>query len=126
MGPGLTAAVADSNIIVDALNGHGSAFETIDGLAECAISRVTWIEVLAGCRTPAEDTVARQLLSTLTVIEVTPQIAEHAVALRREFRLKLPDALILATARDRDVPLVTRNTRDFPADDPTIRVPYRL
>ena len=39
---------------------------------------------------------------------------------------KLPDALILATARDREITLLTRNTKDFPEDDPNIRVPYRL
>jgi hypothetical protein len=45
---------------------------------------------------------------------------------RRERRLKLPDAIILATAETADRLLITRNTRDFPANDPGIRIPYRL
>jgi predicted nucleic acid-binding protein len=40
--------------------------------------------------------------------------------------MKLPDAVILATARTHGLPLLTRNTRDFPAGDPTILVPYTL
>ena len=50
----------------------------------------------------------------------------QALALRRSLRIKLPDALILASARVRGWQLVTRNTRDFPADMPGVRVPYQL
>ena len=46
--------------------------------------------------------------------------------LRRERRLKLPDALIWATARRHGSLLVTRNTKDFPKDDPGVRVPYSI
>ena len=40
--------------------------------------------------------------------------------------MKLLDALILATAQIYGAILVTRNTRDFPATMPGIRVPYTL
>jgi hypothetical protein len=47
--------------------------------------------------------------------------------LRRERpRLKSPDAIILATAQIRGRVLITRNTKDFPAAMPGIRVPYTL
>lgn len=36
------------------------------------------------------------------------------------------DAIILSTAQIRGRVLVTRNTRDFPAEMPGIRVPYQL
>lgn len=126
VGPGLTAAVLDSNILIDALNGHRVAFDAIDAQEECLVSRVSWIEVLAGCRTQEEDAVARRLLSSLTLVEISADIAELAVTLRRERRLKLPDAVIFATARLLDVPLLSRNTKDFPATDPSVRVPYEL
>jgi predicted nucleic acid-binding protein len=41
-------------------------------------------------------------------------------------KIRVPDAIILATARVESLLLVTRNTRDFPADLPGIRVPYRI
>ncbi len=37
---------------------------------------------------------------------------------------RLPDAIIWATAREASALLVTRNTKDFPADVPGVRVPY--
>jgi predicted nucleic acid-binding protein len=36
------------------------------------------------------------------------------------------DAIILATAQSRGRVLITRNTKDFPAEMPGIRVPYTL
>jgi hypothetical protein len=40
--------------------------------------------------------------------------------------MKLLDAMILATAQVNGAILVTRNTKDFPANMPGIRVPYTL
>ncbi len=53
-----------------------------------------------------------------------PPVAREAVALRKASRLKLPDALILATARVHGLLLVTRNHRDFSPSEPDVRVPY--
>ena len=53
-------------------------------------------------------------------------VAEEGVRLRREHRMRLPDALVSATARRRSALLVTRNTKDFPKDEPGVRVPYRI
>lgn len=46
------------------------------------------------------------------------------IMLRRGSRLKLLDALVWASARSESALLVTRNTKDFPEDDPGVRVPY--
>ena len=64
-------------------------------------------------------------LSGFGIDEVDGEIAERAALLRRERpRLKSPDAIILAAALVRGRVLVTRNTKDFPATMPGIRVPY--
>ena len=44
----------------------------------------------------------------------------------RDHRLRLPDAIIWATARVAGAVLVTRNTKDVPAGDPAVRVPYSV
>ena len=49
---------------------------------------------------------------------LTPEVAEEAVRLRKEHHLKLPDAIIYATARAHGCLLVTRNTKDFSAREP--------
>ena len=68
----------------------------------------------------------RGFLKRFEVHPVTFPIAERAVAIRRESRQRLPDAIIWATAQELNIILVTRNSRDFPADHPGIRIPYRV
>ena len=87
---------------------------------------ITWIEVMAGARDATEDKRTRELLRRFRVLPLTSEIAEIAASIRRERRLKLPDAIILATARAHGLILVTRNTKDFPPGDPSIRVPYEV
>jgi len=40
--------------------------------------------------------------------------------------MRLPDAIIWASAQSQDALLVTRNARDFPANAPDVRIPYQL
>ena len=120
----------DSNIIIDALAGYGPARAEIDRAtdfdARAWISRAVWIEVMSkGERDGLRR--AEILLSGFNVDEVDAEIGRRAAALRRERqRLKAMDAIILATAQTRGRVLVTRNTKDFPAEMPGIRVPYIL
>ena len=70
---------------------------------------------------------AETLLSGFSIDEVDAEVGRRAAALRRErARLKAMDAIILATAQLRGRVLITRNTKDFPAEMPGIRVPYTL
>lgn len=119
----------DSNIVIDLLRGFPQARAELERAAQRGrvwISRAVWIEVMSrgegdGLRR------AEILLSGFGVDEIDAEIGERAAALRRErFRLKAMDAIILATALTRGRVLVTRNTKDFPAAMPGIRVPYTL
>ena len=83
------------------------------------------MELLAGARTRADEDVRRGFLAHFRVVTLTPQVAEEAVRLRREYRLKLPDAIIWASALSEHCLLVSRNTKDFPANQPGVRFPYR-
>lgn len=116
----------DSTILIDFLNGIREAREAIIRSPRPAISIITWIEVLSGARTEAAEKAAKELLSTFSLLPLTGEVAGIAVTTRRERRLKLPDAVIYATALQNQLVLVTRNTRDFPRDDPTVVVPYQL
>ena len=120
----------DSNIIIDALAGLAAARDEIDRATDFGsrawISRVVWVEVMSkgegeGLRR------AETLLSGFGIDEVDAEIGRRAAALRRERQgLKAMDAIILATAQTRGRVLITRNTKDFPAAMPGIRVPYTL
>jgi len=114
----------DTNILIDYLNGIEAAQTEIDGHAKRLISIVTWMEVLAGARNENEEDVIELFLREFRVIEISRPIAREAVALRKTHKLRLPDAIIWATANHESALLVTRNTRDFPRTSPGVRVPY--
>ncbi len=120
----------DANIVIDALAGFPPARAEIQRAVAAGsrawISRMAWIEVLSkGDAAVTKDAIA--FLAHFGLDEIDEEIALRAAALRRDRpRLKSPDAIILATAQTRGRVLVTRNTRDFPAEMPGIRVPYVL
>lgn len=118
-------AVLDTNILIDYLNGIDGARQEIERYERPMISPITWMEVLVGARED-EDLPLRDFLDRFEQVAIDPVVADAAVKLRRSYRIRLPDAIIWATARTRDALLVTRNTRDFPTDDPSVRMPYTL
>ena len=120
----MTAVSFDSNILIDALNGDDRAEAELRAADDRWISRVTWIEVMSRVD---ERVLPRttSLLSSFFIDELDMAIAARAAELRNERpSLKLPDAVILASAQIHGRMLVTRNTKDFPATMPGIRVPY--
>lgn len=118
--------IFDSNVVIDYLNAIPEASETLMAVESRYISVVTWIEAMTGVAGDADERRTRAVLDGFIVLPISTGVAEEAVRVRRESRLKLPDALIWATARYHNLILATRNTKDFPADDPGVRVPYRL
>jgi len=119
-------ALFDTNILVDYLNGVDGSRRELGRYQERLVSIVTWMELLAGAHDAAEEDVIDMFLRDFRVVEVTRLAARDAVQIRRTQRIRLPDAIIWATARAESALLVTRNTKDFPKDEPGIRVPYRL
>ena len=117
-------AIFDTNILIDYLSGRDEAQQEFDRYTRRGISIVTWMDLQIGSRTDAEADVIDLFLREFRVIEITRQVARRAVEIRRRTRVRLPDAIIWATAQMESAQLVTRNTKDFPADDPAIRVPY--
>ena len=64
-----------------------------------AISVITEMELLAWPSLTTEDEKSvRDFIAQLTVYELTPSIRNRAVQLRKAERLKLPDAIVCATA----------------------------
>jgi len=119
----MVKALFDTNILIDYLNGVPAARDELDRYEDKAISIVTWMEVLAGAA-PKVEAATRAFLDGFEIVALDNPIAERAVVLRKSNRIKLPDAIILASAEANAFLLVTRNTKDFRASDPSVRVPY--
>ena len=117
-------ALFDTNILIDYLNGVEAARTEIARQPDRLISAVTWMEVLIGIRTEGEEDVVEMFLRDFKVVDLTRRVSREAVALRRTRKIRLPDAIVWASARSESALLVTRNTKDFPGHDPVVRVPY--
>jgi predicted nucleic acid-binding protein len=121
----MVKALFDTNILVDYLNAVPQARTELRRYKEKAVSIITWMEVMVGAAGDVEAA-TRSFLSAFDVIALDGEIAERAVSVRRDHHIKLPNAIIWATAQTHAMLLVTRNTRDFTANDPGVRMPYRL
>lgn len=117
-------AVIDSDVLIDFLQGIDAAAAEMELYDDLCYSVVSWMEVMAGAESDVERIAADTLFDSMRRIELSADIARRAVELRRELRLKLPDAIVLATADREGCILVTRNAKDFDAGDPRVRVPY--
>jgi predicted nucleic acid-binding protein len=61
----------------------------------------------------ADKDIIKDLLNSFEMINIVPGIAENVISIRQQKKMKLPDAIILATAKFMDCDLLTRNVNDF-------------
>jgi predicted nucleic acid-binding protein len=126
VGRGVSERFFDTNIVIDVLHNRPVAWAELRLATRSWISRMTWIEVMSGVPDAAGPETER-FLGLFAMCEIDEGIARRAAALRHQRRgLQSPDAIILASAQANGRILVTRNTKDFPAEMPGIRVPYTL
>lgn len=118
-------ALFDTNVLIDFLNAVPEARDELTRYSDKAISVITWMEVMVGVDADVESR-TRAFLDSFNVLPLENQIAERAVTLRQEHKIKLPDAIIWASADVHSMLLVTRNTKDFPQGMPGVRIPYSL
>jgi predicted nucleic acid-binding protein len=126
MGSRLSAFLYDTNILIDALNEIDWARAELAAAKDRWISRISWIEVMVGGPEKAMAATER-FLSRFRIVDLNEDIARRAALIRRGRRqMKLPDAIILASAQAAAATLVTRNSKDFPEGMTGVRLPYHL
>ena len=87
-----------------------------EGRLSLVVSTITIAEVLAGPFSAGEEALARRyrgVLESWRVVELTSEVAEQAARLRAKYRLKLPDAVQLASALVVNAEAVVTHDRDF-------------
>lgn len=115
----------DTNIVIDWLFDRQQAVTELSRYQRHRMSRIVWAEILAGEPVHSRPQV-QHILASFDLVEIDGRIATAAADIRHRSKMKLMDAFILATAQVHGAILITRNTKDFPANMPGIRVPYTL
>ena len=99
--------LVDTDVFIDHLRG-ARPFHPKEHRVHYSV--ITRAELLAGA---TAEGLVHTLLSPFRGIEVDRDIAERAGGIRRQTGVRLPDALIAATALVAGLALATRKRRDF-------------
>ena len=79
-----------------------------------AISAITEIELLCWNTPNNKDLkVLHNFIEEISVFELEKDIKLKTAEVRKKYKIKLPDAIIAATAIIHNLTLITRNTKDF-------------
>jgi predicted nucleic acid-binding protein len=112
--------VVDTDNLIDASRAIDEALACLDQIEDrsaLAVSAVTEMELVVGCRDKAELRKLDNFLNRFQVIGLNEQMSDAAVALLRRYRLShgllIADAFIAASALVLDAPLVSKNQRDY-------------
>jgi len=108
----------DTNAIIDYLGGFmpPSAMEAMNDIVNEGffISIITKIETIGFTSGDAEvDDNTSAFVRLATVFDLTPDVAQKAIELKRIRKIKTPDGIIAATALVHNLPLLSRNIKDF-------------
>lgn len=110
----------DTDILIDVSRGIPIAINRLQSELEnstLAISSITQMELIVGCRNKTELQSLEKFLQRYVVIKVDELITDKAIELLIQYRLShgllIPDGLIAATAIVTDTPLLSKNQRDY-------------
>jgi predicted nucleic acid-binding protein len=107
----------DTNAVIDYLgqkiapSGMNFMNVIIDNVPNLSV--VTKIEVL-GFNTPKKHyQVLEQFMQDAVILDLSDNVVDATIEIRKKYKTKLPDAIIAATALVYNLILITRNTSDF-------------
>lgn len=110
----------DTDILIDVANNDLTAKTRLASEfqnSSLAISTLTVMELIVGCRNKSELQTLNRFLSQFYVFTIEENIGYRAVELLQNYFLShgllIADALISATAIENNIPLLSKNQRDF-------------
>jgi len=99
--------VVDTSLIINLFNGVKEVQELIIN-RNLFVSIISEIEVLSFPNiTPKDSQLLKSFLSECYIVDIEPAIKDITIDIRSRFKIKLPDAVIAATAIYFDLPLFT-------------------
>ena len=108
----------DTNAAIDYIGGTlpGKAIAWLDSIVdtEVAVSVINQIEMLGfNPDNPADMLPFEELVDTLVILPLDEEVVTRSIALRKRHKIKLPDAIVAATALVHGLSLISRNESDF-------------
>ena len=102
----------DTNIIIYLSKRELSVHDVFFKEDEYAISIITYMEVLGfEFQNVDEERFIKKFLSFFSILSIDQTIADQMIKLRKKYKIKLPDAIICATAIVNDAILITNDLR---------------
>ena len=103
----------DTNILIYLSKGLLDESVLFTKYDELLISRITHMEVLGFSFQNEEEELVKKLVDQFGVLEINSQVGDVVIEIRKKKKIKLPDAIIYATAKVNKCALITANTKDF-------------
>ncbi len=108
----------DSNVVIEFLGGSlpssSSMFiENVIYQNLHYLSVINKIEILGFKGSTSELNLLEEFINESNLIPLSEDVVRMTILLRKTLRIKLPDAIIAASALSNDLILLTRNTKDF-------------
>ena len=111
---GKSGYLLDSNFIIRLSRSEVGAVEFFEKFDKVAVSIITYMEVLGyNFKNVIESNMVRDIFELMEILYIDEVIANKVIDIRKSIKIKLPDAIIAATALVNDYSLVTANIDDF-------------
>ncbi|HRX01367.1 MAG TPA: type II toxin-antitoxin system VapC family toxin [Cyclobacteriaceae bacterium] len=103
----------DTNAFIYFFEGRSTITDLVVNTPEIYFSAISEIELLSATHlTPNEIDSIKAFLLLCQRVELTTDIIDQTIMIRRQYRFKVPDAIIAASALHLKIPLVSADT-DF-------------
>jgi len=116
-------ALIDSNILVY-ISQKKLDFEPLLGNYDAFYASViTYMEVLGYAFNSADEKVIIEtLFEDIVIVNLNSDIVNKVIEIRKAKKIKLPDAIVYATAAINQLDLITRNIKDFEGIDNSVNL----
>jgi predicted nucleic acid-binding protein len=107
----------DTNVVSDYFSASlpASGLQFMDSVIDAVpnLSVITQIELLCWKTDAHKEKAVKDFITDSEVLDITPDLIMHCVNIRRNNKIKTPDAIIAATALAHDYTLISNNDKDF-------------
>lgn len=110
-------AILDTTVVIHLLRRYKPALTWFNSPLVCGVTAATWLEVMEGTTSKANQAQAKYILSQFDTLYLTPSDQQWAMAQLEQFQfshhISMNDCLIASVAHRLELPLYTHNLRDM-------------